>query len=80
MQLCFQIDHKSKPQKDHKSFLNKLTNKLTKENNMFKFELPSYEDIKKNTEQYSKDCQKFWSDFFKDMEKTLKDFYNGEKK
>ena len=47
---------------------------------MFKFELPSYEDIKKNTEQYSKDCQKFWSDFFKDMEKTLKDFYNGEKK
>jgi hypothetical protein len=47
---------------------------------MFKFELPSYEEIKKNTEKYSKDCQKFWSDFFEDMEKTLKDFYNDKKK
>ena len=47
---------------------------------MFKFELPSYDQLKKGTEQYFKDCQKFWSDFFEDTEKTLKDFYNGKKK
>ena len=42
---------------------------------MFKFELPSYDQAKKSTEQYLKDCQKFWSDFFEDVEKTLKDYY-----
>jgi hypothetical protein len=47
---------------------------------MFKFELPSYDQAKKITEQYFKDCQKFWSDFFEDAEKTLKNFYNGKKK
>jgi hypothetical protein len=47
---------------------------------MFKFELPSYEQAKKNTEQLIKDCQKFWSDFFEDVEKTLKEHYNGKKK
>jgi len=59
----------------------KFLNKNNKgENNMFKFELPSYEQAKKNTEQYVKECQKFWSDFFEDVEKTLKEYYNGKKK
>jgi tRNA uridine 5-carbamoylmethylation protein Kti12 len=47
---------------------------------MFKFELPSYEQIKKNTEQYINDCKKFWSDFHDDVQKILKEYYDGKKK
>jgi hypothetical protein len=50
-------------------------NKQQQGDNMFKFELPSYDQAKKSTEQYLKDCQKFWSDFFEDVENTLKDYY-----
>lgn len=50
--------------------------------NMFtpKFEIPSYEDAKKATENYVEQVKKFWSDAFKDCSKSVEAFFQNNKK
>ena len=57
-------------------------NKQTKEENMFtpKFEIPSYEEVKKTSEQFVGQVQKFWADAFKDYSKSVEAFFQNNKK
>jgi hypothetical protein len=57
-------------------------NKPTKEENMFtpKFEIPSYEEVKKTSEQFVGQVQKFWADAFKDYAKSIEAFFQNIKK
>jgi len=45
-----------------------------------KFELPSYEEVKKNTESFVGQVQKFWADVFKDWSKSVEAFFQNNKK
>jgi hypothetical protein len=60
-------------------FLNKQTKEET---NMFtpKFEIPSYEEVKKTSEQFVGQVQKFWADAFKDYSKSVEAFFQNNKK
>jgi hypothetical protein len=57
-------------------------NKPTQEENMFtpKFEIPSYEEVKKTSENYVSQVQKFWTDAFKDWSKSVEAFFQNIKK
>jgi len=57
-------------------------NKPTQEENMFtpKFEIPSYEEVKKTSEDYVSQVQKFWADAFKDYSKSVETFFQNNKK
>ena len=57
-------------------------NKPTQEENMFtpKFEIPSYEEVKKTSENYVSQVQKFWTDAFKDWSKSVEAFFQNNKK
>ena len=57
-------------------------NKQTKEETMFtpKFEIPSYEEAKKATENFAGQVQKFWADAFKDYVKSVEAFFQNNKK
>jgi hypothetical protein len=57
-------------------------NKPTQEENMFtpKFEIPSYEEVKKTSENYVSQVQKFWADAFKDWSKSVEAFFQNNKK
>ncbi len=57
-------------------------NKQPKEEAMFtpKFEIPSYEDAKKATENFVGQIQKFWADAFKDWSKSVEAFFQNNKK
>jgi pyocin large subunit-like protein len=57
-------------------------NKPTQEENMFtpKFEIPSYEEAKKATENFAGQVQKFWADAFKDYAKSVEAFFQNNKK
>jgi hypothetical protein len=57
-------------------------NKPTQEENMFtpKFEIPSYEEVKKTSEDYVSQVQKFWQDAFKDYSKSVETFFQNNKK
>ena len=61
-------------------FLNKQQQKGN--NNMFtpKFEIPSYADFKKSSEEYVGQVQKFWADAFKDWSKSVEAFFQNNKK
>jgi hypothetical protein len=50
--------------------------------NMFtpKFEIPSYEEVKKTSEDYVSQVQKFWADAFKDYSKSVETFFQNNKK
>jgi hypothetical protein len=50
--------------------------------NMFtpKFEIPSYEEAKKATENFAGQVQKFWADAFKDYTKSVEAFFQDNKK
>ena len=50
--------------------------------NMFtpKFEIPSYEEVKKTSEDYVSQVQKFWADAFKDYSKSVEAFFQNNKK
>jgi len=45
-----------------------------------KFEIPSYEEIKKASENYIGQIQKFWADAFKDFSKSVEVFFQNNKK
>jgi hypothetical protein len=45
-----------------------------------KFEIPSYEEVKKTSEDYVSQVQKFWGDAFKDYTKVVEAFYQNNKK
>jgi hypothetical protein len=57
-------------------------NKPTQEENMFtpKFEIPSYEEVKKTSENFVSQVQKFWADAFKDYSKSVETFFQNNKK
>jgi len=57
-------------------------NKPTQEENMFtpKFEIPSYDEVKKTSEQFVGQVQKFWADAFKDYAKSVEAFFQNNKK
>jgi len=59
----------------------KFLNKQQGEN-MFtpKFEIPSYEEVKKTSEQFVGQVQKFWADAFKDYAKSVEAFFQNNKK
>jgi hypothetical protein len=59
------------------NFLNKQQG-----DNMFtpKFEIPSYEEVKKTSEDYVSQVQKFWADAFKDYSKSVETFFQNNKK
>jgi len=59
----------------------KFLNKQQGEN-MFtpKFEIPSYEEVKKTSEQFVGQVQKFWADAFKDYSKSVEAFFQNNKK
>ena len=50
--------------------------------NMFtpKFEIPSYEEVKKTSENFVSQVQKFWADAFKDYSKSVETFFQNNKK
>lgn len=50
--------------------------------NMFtpKFEIPSYEEVKKTSENFVSQVQKFWADAFKDWSKSVEAFFQNIKK
>lgn len=50
--------------------------------NMFtpKFEIPSYEEVKKTSENFVSQVQKFWADAFKDFTKSVEVFFQNIKK
>lgn len=50
--------------------------------NMFtpKFEIPTYEEVKKTSENFVSQVQKFWSDAFKDYSKSVETFFQNNKK
>jgi len=50
--------------------------------NMFtpKFEIPSYEEVKKTSEDFVSQVQKFWADAFKDYSKSVETFFQNNKK
>jgi len=50
--------------------------------NMFtpKFEIPSYEEVKKTSENFVSQVQKFWTDAFKDYTKSVEVFFQNNKK
>jgi len=58
-------------------FLNKQ-----KGDNMFtpKFEIPTYEEVKKTSENFVSQVQKFWADAFKDWSKSVETFFQNSKK
>lgn len=45
-----------------------------------KFEIPSYEELKKSSENYVSQVQKFWQDAFKDCTKSVETFFQNNKK
>jgi hypothetical protein len=45
-----------------------------------KFEIPSYEEVKKTSEDYVSQVQKFWVDAFKDYSKSVETFFQNNKK
>lgn len=45
-----------------------------------KFEIPSYEELKKSSENYVSQVQKFWQDAFKDYTKSVETFFQNNKK
>jgi hypothetical protein len=57
-------------------------NKQQQGDNMFtpKFEIPSYEEVKKTSEDYVSQVQKFWQDAFKDYSKSVEAFFQNNKK
>jgi hypothetical protein len=57
-------------------------NKQQQGDNMFtpKFEIPSYEEVKKTSEDYVSQVQKFWADAFKDYSKSVETFFQNNKK
>jgi hypothetical protein len=57
-------------------------NKQQQGDNMFtpKFEIPSYEEVKKTSEDYVSQVQKFWQDAFKDYAKSVETFFQNNKK
>jgi hypothetical protein len=57
-------------------------NKQQQGDNMFtpKFEIPSYEEVKKTSEDYVSQVQKFWQDAFKDYSKSVETFFQNNKK
>ena len=57
-------------------------NKQQQGDNMFtpKFEIPSYEEAKKATENFAGQVQKFWADAFKDYAKSVEAFFQNNKK
>jgi hypothetical protein len=59
------------------NFLNKQQG-----DNMFtpKFEIPSYEEVKKTSENFVSQVQKFWADAFKDYSKSVETFFQNNKK
>jgi hypothetical protein len=59
------------------NFLNKQQG-----DNMFtpKFEIPSYEEVKKTSENFVSQIQKFWADAFKDYSKSVETFFQNNKK
>ena len=59
------------------NFLNKQQG-----DNMFtpKFEIPSYEEVKKTSEDYVSQVQKFWADAFKVYSKSVETFFQNNKK
>jgi hypothetical protein len=59
------------------NFLNKQQG-----DNMFtpKFEIPSYEEVKKTSEDFVSQVQKFWADAFKDYSKSVETFFQNNKK
>jgi hypothetical protein len=59
------------------NFLNKQQG-----DNMFtpKFEIPSYEEVKKTSENFVSQVQKFWADAFKDYSKSVEAFFQNNKK
>ena len=50
--------------------------------NMFtpKFEIPTYEEVKKTSENFVSQVQKFWADAFKDYAKSVEAFFQNNKK
>ena len=56
-------------------------NKQQGDNNMFtpKFEIPSYEEVKKTSENFVSQVQKFWADAFKDYSKSVETFFQNKK-
>jgi hypothetical protein len=57
-------------------------NKQQQGDNMFtpKFEIPSYEEVKKTSENFVSQVQKFWADAFKDYSKSVETFFQNNKK
>jgi hypothetical protein len=57
-------------------------NKQQQGENMFtpKFEIPSYEEVKKTSENFVSQVQKFWADAFKDYSKSVETFFQNNKK
>ncbi len=57
-------------------------NKQIKGDNMFtpKFEIPTYEEVKKTSETFVGQVQKFWADAFKDYAKSVEVFFQNNKK
>ena len=49
--------------------------------NMFtpKFEIPTYEEVKKASENFVSQVQKFWADAFKDYTKSVEVFFQNKK-
>lgn len=45
-----------------------------------KFEIPSYEEVKKTSENFVSQVQKFWTDAFKDWSKSVEAFFQNIKK
>ena len=57
-------------------------NKQQQGDNMFtpKFEIPSYEEVKKTSENFVSQVQKFWAVAFKDYSKSVETFFQNNKK
>jgi hypothetical protein len=45
-----------------------------------KFEIPTYEEVKKTSENFVSQVQKFWADAFKDYTKSIETFFQNNKK
>ena len=45
-----------------------------------KFEIPSYEEVKKTSEDYVSQVKKFWADALKDYSKSVETFFQNNKK
>ena len=45
-----------------------------------KFEIPTYEEVKKTSETFVGQVQKFWADAFKDYAKSVEVFFQNNKK